>query len=99
MKLDWGLAIKHWGKRAALLLFCLLFSVSGALVAQLAVRPEVVVAMPEVFDDHTRFAQCPELLAVEAFVAKAVVDASGARKPAAGSPQGSVSVTPRTVEV
>ena len=46
-----------------------------ALVAQLAVRSKVVVAVPEVFDDHSGFGQRPELLAVEAFVAEAAMEA------------------------
>ncbi|MDW7648824.1 MAG: hypothetical protein SCG73_04305 [Nitrospiraceae bacterium] len=67
----------------------MLDKVSRALVAQLAVRPELVVAVPEVFDDHTGLGQRPELLTVQALVAEAAMDSSGARKPAAGSPKGS----------
>ena len=57
----------------------MLCEVGGALVAQLAVRSDVVVAPAEVLDDHPRFGQCPELLTVEAFIAEASVDSSGAR--------------------
>jgi hypothetical protein len=46
-----------------------------ALVAQLAVRPKVVVAMSEVFDNDTGFGQGPELLAVQALVPEPAMEA------------------------
>ena len=46
-----------------------------ALVAEIAVRASVVVVVAEVSDDHAGFAQCPELLLVEALVTEAAMEA------------------------
>lgn len=49
--------------------------VDRALVAQPAVWPQVIVAVPEVFNDDAGVGRCPELLAVEALVPESAVEA------------------------